>query len=67
MTATGASSSIAFDFRNPQSFWTLDNVAVTAAVPEPPVTMLLGAGLLLLARSFKGRAKSQRATGALPA
>ena len=57
VTAVGASSSIGFTFSNPQSFWLLDNVRVTA-VPEPPVTALLAAGLVLLARSLKRRAKS---------
>jgi hypothetical protein len=64
--ATGASSSIGFDFRDPQSFWLLDNVAVTA-VPEPPLTLLLGAGLLLVAQRLQRRAKSQGMKGALPA
>jgi hypothetical protein len=66
VSATGAASLIGFNFRDPQSFWLLDNVAVTA-VPELPVTALLGAGLLLLARSLKGRARSQRAIGPLSA
>ena len=57
--ATGASSTIGFNFRDPQSFWLLDNVAVTA-VPEPEVTALLAAGLLLLSRRLKRRAKVAR-------
>jgi MYXO-CTERM domain-containing protein len=59
VTATGASSSIGFNFRDPQSFWLLDNVAVTA-VPEPPAMALLGVGLLLLTRTIQRRAKSHR-------
>jgi len=65
VTASGASSSIGFDFRDPQSFWLLDNVAVTA-VPEPPLTALLGAGILLLARRLQRRAKSQSLKETLP-
>jgi len=50
--SSGGSSTIAFTFNNPQSFWLLDNVDVTAApVPEPSSVALLGAGgLFLLAR-----------------
>jgi len=50
--ATGASSTLSFSFVNPQSFWLLDNVTV-AAVPEPSTIVLLGAGLLLVARRGK--------------
>jgi hypothetical protein len=64
--ATGASSTLAFTFLDPQSFWFFDNVSV-AAVPEPPVTALLAAGLVMLLAARKGRAKSQGPTGALPA
>lgn len=58
VTANGATSSLGFNFSDPQSFWLLDNVAVTA-VPEAPVSALLGAGLLLLSRTLRRRAKSQ--------
>ena len=44
--ATGLSSTIAFNFRDPQAFFFLDNVAV-AAIPELSVNALLSAGLLL--------------------
>jgi hypothetical protein len=57
--ATGASSTLAFTFSNPQSFWLLDNISVVA-VPEPPVTALLGVGVLFLAAMAKRRAKLQR-------
>ena len=66
VTAVGATSSIGFNFRDPQSFWLLDNVSVTA-VPEPPEIALLGAGLLLMLRGLKKRAKSQAVIDALPA
>jgi hypothetical protein len=58
VSATGTSSTIAFNFTNPQSFWLLDNVAVTvSAVPEMPVNALLGAGLLLVAAAGKRSAR----------
>jgi len=44
VAATGATSTIAFNFRNPQSFWLLDNVSVTA-IPEPETYALMLAGL----------------------
>jgi hypothetical protein len=61
--ATGASSTLAFNFRDPQAFWLLDNVAVTAvaAVPEMPVNALLGAGLLLMAAAVKRKARPRQA------
>jgi hypothetical protein len=62
VTATGPTSTIAFNFRNPESFWLLDNVAVTvSAVPEMPVNALLGAGLLLVVAV--ARRRSSRRTG----
>jgi PEP-CTERM motif len=48
VTATGAFSTLAFTFENPQSFWLLDNVSV-AAVPEPGTYALVSAGLLAIA------------------
>jgi len=56
VVATGASSTLSFSFLNPQSFWLLDNVTV-AAVPEPETIVLLGAGLLLVARRGKRLAR----------
>jgi len=54
VSATGATTTIAFNFANPQSFWSLDNVAVTvSAVPEMPINALLGAGLLLISATAK--------------
>jgi hypothetical protein len=60
VTATGATSTIAFSFRDPQSFWLLDNVAVTA-IPEMPVNALLGAGLLFLVATARRSAKRRTA------
>ena len=50
-TATGASTNLAFNFRNDPGFFSLDNVSVTAvtgAVPEPTtwMMMLLGFGAI---------------------
>jgi hypothetical protein len=59
VTASGASSSIGFNFRDPQAFWLLDNVSVTA-LPEPPAVVLLGVAFLLAARGLKRPAKSRR-------
>jgi hypothetical protein len=56
--ATGGSSTLAFNFRDPQSFWLLDNVAV-AAVPELPVNALIGAGLVLMAGAFRRRVSAR--------
>ena len=64
VTAAGALSSIGFNFRDPQSFWLLDNVAVTV-VPEPPAMALLGAGILLLIRRLKRGAGSQKVVRSL--
>jgi len=47
--ATGASTVLGFTFRNDPSFWDLDNVSVTAAVPEPETWALFGLGLAALA------------------
>ena len=54
VSATGPSSTIAFAFRNPESFYFLDNVTVTA-IPEPPEIALMAAGLLLMLRTVKRR------------
>ena len=56
--ATGASSAIAFNFRNPQSFWLFDNVVV-AAVPELPVNALLSAGFILIAAATRRKARAR--------
>jgi PEP-CTERM motif len=49
VTATGASTTLAFSFRDDPAFWDLDNVSVTAAVPEPETWALVGLGLAALA------------------
>lgn len=56
VTAAAGMSTISFSFSNPQSFWLLDNVDVSPAVPEPSTLLLLAGGLLVLAR----RGKAQR-------
>jgi len=48
VSATDTSSTLAFNFRSGQSFWLLDNVAVTA-VPEAPISALFAAGLVIVA------------------
>ena len=60
--ATGASSTLAFNFRNPQSFWLLDNVsAVATPVPEPEIALLFGGGLVLMLRKLQARGRRGRA------
>jgi hypothetical protein len=57
--ATDTSSTLAFNFRNGQSFWLLDNVAVTA-VPEAPINALFGAGLVVVAALVRRRNHAPR-------
>jgi hypothetical protein len=62
VTATGASTALSFSFTNPQSFWLLDDVsvtAVTAPVPEPESIALMAAGLLVLIERRR-RARRER-------
>lgn len=54
VTAAGPSSTLSFSFVNPESFWLLDNVAVTP-VPEPQAWLLGSLGLVLLAARRVGR------------
>lgn len=58
VTATSASTVLGFTFRNDPGFWDLDNVAVTAVVPEPETWALMGFGLALL--SLRRRSGSVR-------
>lgn len=58
VTATSASTVLGFTFRNDPGFWDLDNVAVTAVVPEPETWALMGFGLALL--SLRRRSGSAR-------
>ena len=59
--AAGPSSTIAFNFADPQAFFFLDNVVVSA-VPELPVNALVSAGLVLTAVFMRRRAKGPVAT-----
>lgn len=64
VVATGAASILRFDFVNPQSFWLLDDVSVTA-VPEPATAALLAGGLLavlLVGAAGRRRRRSARIT-----
>jgi hypothetical protein len=54
VSATGATSTIAFSFRDPQAFYLLDNVSVSA-VPEPSDAALMIAGLALVLGNLKRR------------
>ncbi|MDB5998673.1 MAG: hypothetical protein JWP52_372 [Rhizobacter sp.] len=61
MTAAGTSSSLAFNFLNPQSYWLIDDISVNAsvaAVPEPETYALMGAGLMLVAGMVHRRRKA---------
>ncbi len=48
VTATGATSTISFALRHDPSYYTLDNVSVAAAVPEPATwaMMIIGFGVI---------------------
>jgi hypothetical protein len=62
VAATGATSTIAFSFLDPQAFYFLDNVSV-AAVPEPSEVTLMLAGLaLVLGKLRRPRVPVERAT-----
>lgn len=61
VTAAGASSSLAFSFQNPNSYWLIDDISVNAsvaAVPEPETYALMGAGLMLVAGMVHRRRKA---------
>ena len=59
--AIAPTSTIAFSFRSPESFWLLDNVSVVAApIPEPESAVLFGAGLALMLGALKKRARAHR-------
>jgi hypothetical protein len=53
-TATGPSTVLQFSFENDDSFWSIDDISVTAAAPEPSTNILvglaLGASVLLWSR-----------------
>ncbi len=54
LTATAATTTLAFNFVNPNSFWLLDDVSV-AVIPEPGRAALMLAGLLLLSAAVRAR------------
>jgi hypothetical protein len=60
LTATGASTTLQFNFVNPNSFWLFDDVTVTAAVPEPGSMLLVASALLLLAAARRPHGGSRR-------
>jgi hypothetical protein len=60
VTAGGPSSTLSFSFTDPQSFWLLDDVSVSAvtAVPEPATALMTGLGLISLVLSRRRRRAS---------
>jgi len=46
---------LAFSFSNPPLYWDLDDVSVTAAVPEPGTLGLIAFGALGLVGAFRKR------------
>lgn len=59
LVATGLSTQIKFGARNDPSFTRLDNVTLTAAVPEPETYALMLAGLGLMGAIARRRNKRQ--------
>jgi hypothetical protein len=56
VTATAASETLSFSFRNDPSFFLLDNVSVSQNVPEPGALALVGIALAGLSLSRRRRA-----------
>jgi len=48
LVAAGSTTSLKFDFQNNPAYYTLDDISVNAAVPEPGTLSLLGLGALAL-------------------
>ncbi len=63
VTAATAASSLRFDFVNPQSFWLIDDISVTA-VPEPAAAALLAGGLLVIGLLAPGLRQRREARSA---
>lgn len=60
VTATGASSTLRFAAFNKQDFYTLDDVSVTRAVPEPAGYAFMALGLLVMMGWRRIRTRSMR-------
>ena len=56
VTATGATTTLAFTFRHDPSYFLLDNVSVTPGVPEPAAWALMIAGFGLVGSALRRRA-----------
>jgi len=55
IAASSNNATLAFSFSNPPLYWDLDDVSVTAAVPEPGTLGLIAFGALGLVGAFRKR------------